>query len=97
MAAGEIASACGAERLIFLTDVAGILDDQGNLLSRDQGGRSRGAPGQEHQAAACTVKAQAVLQALAGGVRAVHIVDGRAPHSVVAELFTDHGVGTLVT
>ena len=43
------------------------------------------------------VKAQAVLDALAGGVRAVHIVDGRAPHSVVAELFTDHGVGTLVT
>ena len=43
------------------------------------------------------VKAQAVLHALAGGVRAVHIVDGRAPHSVVAELFTDRGVGTLVT
>ena len=43
------------------------------------------------------VKAQAVLHALASGVRAVHIVDGRTPHSVVAELFTDHGVGTWVT
>ena len=43
------------------------------------------------------VKAQAVLHALASGVRAVHVVDGRAPHSVVAELFTDRGVGTLVT
>ena len=43
------------------------------------------------------VKASAVLHALANGVRAVHIVDGRVPHSVVAELFTDRGVGTLVT
>jgi acetylglutamate kinase len=38
-----------------------------------------------------------VLSALKGGVAAVHIVDGRSPHSVVAELFTDKGVGTLVT
>jgi acetylglutamate kinase len=96
VAAGEIASACGAERLIFLTDVAGILDDQGNLLSEikaaDLEARLGGSiKGGMH------VKAQAVLQALAGGVRAVHIVDGRAPHSVVAELFTVHGVGTLVT
>ena len=43
------------------------------------------------------VKVQAVLHALASGVRAVHVVDGRQPHSVVAELFTDRGVGTLVT
>jgi acetylglutamate kinase len=43
------------------------------------------------------VKVQAVLHALASGVRAVHVVDGRQPHSIVAELFTDRGVGTLVT
>ena len=43
------------------------------------------------------VKVQAVLHALASGVRAVHVVDGRQPHSVIAELFTDRGVGTLVT
>jgi acetylglutamate kinase len=43
------------------------------------------------------VKVQAVLHALANGVRAVHVVDGRQPHSIVAELFTDRGVGTLVT
>ena len=96
MAAGEIASACGAERLIFLTDVAGILDEHGNLSQRGQGRRSRGQLGKSIKGG-MHVKAQAVLDALAGGVRAVHIVDGRAPHSVVAELFTDHGVGTLVT
>jgi len=96
VAAGEIAAACGAERLIFLTDVAGILDEDGNLISEIRaadlearlGGTIRGG---------MHVKVQAVLHALASGVRAVHVVDGRQPHSIVAELFTDRGVGTLVT
>jgi acetylglutamate kinase len=98
VAAGEIAAACGAERLIFLTDVAGILDGEGNLISEisksdlqgmlDKTGVIRGG---------MSVKAQAILTALAQGVKAVHIVDGRVPHSIVAELFTDRGVGTLVT
>jgi len=96
VAAGEIAAACGAERLIFLTDVAGILDDDGTLISEIRaadlearlGGSIRGG---------MHVKVQAVLHALASGVRAVHVVDGRQPHSIVAELFTDRGVGTLVT
>jgi acetylglutamate kinase len=96
VAAGEIASACGAERLIFLTDVAGILDDKGNLLSEVKAADLEAQLGKSIKGG-MHVKAQAVLDALAGGVRAVHIVDGRAPHSVVAELFTDHGVGTLVT
>jgi acetylglutamate kinase len=96
VAAAEIAVATGASRLIFLTDVAGILDTAGKLvttlsaaeLESGLGGAIRGG---------MHVKAQAVLSALAGGVQAVHIVDGRAPYSIVAELFTDRGVGTLVT
>jgi len=96
VAAAEIAVATGASRLIFLTDVAGILDGEGKLISSLRaadleaglGGAIRGG---------MHVKAQAVLSALAGGVQAVHVVDGRAPHSIVAELFTDRGVGTLVT
>jgi acetylglutamate kinase len=96
VAAGEIAAACGAERLIFLTDVAGILEEDGKLISEiraaDLEARLGGSiKGGMH------VKVQAVLHALASGVRAVHVVDGRQPHSVVAELFTDRGVGTLVT
>jgi acetylglutamate kinase len=96
VAAGEIAAACGAERLIFLTDVAGILDGEGNLISdlrkADLEGMLGGAvKGGMH------VKAQAILTALSDGVKAVHIVDGRVQHSVLAELFTDRGVGTLVT
>jgi acetylglutamate kinase len=96
VAAGEIASACGAERLIFLTDVAGILDDQGNLISEIRAAELEAKLGKSIRGG-MHVKAQAVLHALASGVRAVHIVDGRTPHSVVAELFTDHGVGTWVT
>ncbi|HLK93846.1 MAG TPA: bifunctional glutamate N-acetyltransferase/amino-acid acetyltransferase ArgJ [Polyangia bacterium] len=96
VAAGEIASACGAERLIFLTDVAGILDDKGNLLTEIKAADLESRLGKSIKGG-MHVKARAVLDALSGGVRAVHIVDGRAPHSVVAELFTDRGVGTLVT
>ncbi len=96
VAAGEIASACEAERLIFLTDVAGILDDDGKLISQIKAAELEAKLGKTIRGG-MHVKAQAVLHALSGGVRAVHIVDGRSPHSVVAELFTDRGVGTLVT
>jgi acetylglutamate kinase len=98
VAAAEIAVAVGARKLIYLTDVAGILDERGQLLSElkaaDLGGRL-----QEGRAVkgGMQVKAQAILRALEGGVEAVHVVDGRAPHSVVMELFTERGAGTLVT
>jgi acetylglutamate kinase len=96
VAAGEIAGACGAERLIFLTDVPGILDESGNLITKIHAADLQARLGKTIKGG-MHVKAQAVLDALAGGVKAVHIVDGRVPHSVVAELFTDLGVGTLVT
>ena len=96
VAAGEIAAACGAERLIFLTDVAGILDAAGNLISELHKGELEAMLGGAVKGG-MHVKAQAILTALADGVKAVHIVDGRVPHSVLAELFTDRGVGTLVT
>jgi acetylglutamate kinase len=96
LAAGEIAAACGAERLIFVTDVAGILDEGGNLITEIRAADLQARLGTTIKGG-MHVKAQAVLNALAGGVKAVHIIDGRVPHSVVAELFTDRGVGTLVT
>jgi acetylglutamate kinase len=96
VAAGEIAGACGAERLIFLTDVPGILDGEGNLMSEIRKADLEAMLGKAIKGG-MHVKAQAILTALNDGVKAVHIVDGRVPHSVVAELFTDRGVGTLVT
>jgi acetylglutamate kinase len=98
VAAAELAVATRAKKLIFLTDVAGILDEAGQRLSelkvpqlaaRIQEGKTvKGG---------MAVKAQGILRALEGGVEAVHVVDGREPHSVVVELFTDKGVGTLIT
>jgi acetylglutamate kinase len=96
VAAGEIAAACGAERLIFLTDVAGILDHEANLISDISKVDLEAMLGKSIKGG-MHVKAQAILTALSQGVKAVHIVDGRVPHSIVAELFTDRGVGTLVT
>ena len=98
MVAAEIAIAAKAKKLIFLTDVAGILDENGQLLSELRAADRRGRL-QEGRAVkgGMQVKAQAILRALAGGVEAVHVVDGREPHSVVVELFTEKGVGTLVT
>jgi acetylglutamate kinase len=98
MVAAEIAIAAKAKKLIFLTDVAGILDENGQLLSELRAADLRGRL-QEGRAVkgGMQVKAQAILRALAGGVEAVHVVDGREPHSVVVELFTEKGVGTLVT
>jgi acetylglutamate kinase len=96
VAASEIAGACGAERLIFLTDVAGILEEDGTLISEVRAAELEARLGSTIKGG-MLVKVQAVLHALASGVRAVHVVDGRQPHSVVAELFTDRGVGTLVT
>jgi acetylglutamate kinase len=96
--AAEIAVAAKAKKLIFLTDVAGILDENGQLLSQlstaDLHGRLQDGKAVKGGMA---VKSKAVLRALEGGVEAVHVVDGREPHSVVVELFTDKGVGTLVT
>ena len=95
--AAEIAVAAKASKLIFLTDVAGILDENGQLLSEltttDLRGRLQDGKAVKGGMA---VKSKAVLRALEGGVSAVHVVDGREPHSVVVELFTDKGVGTLV-
>jgi acetylglutamate kinase len=98
VAAAEIAVASKAKKLIFLTDVPGILDEHGQPLSEL---RAADLEARLHEGrtvkGGMQVKAQAILRALQGGVEAVHVVDGRQPHSVVVELFTEKGVGTLVT
>jgi acetylglutamate kinase len=97
--ASAIAVALGARKLIYLTDVPGILESAPDgelvrqLTSADLGRRL--------EAGAITGgmkwKAHAILSALSGGVERVHVLDGRTPHTVIAELFTDRGVGSLVT
>jgi acetylglutamate kinase len=96
--AAAVAVALGAKKLIYLTDVPGILE------SAPDGGMVRQISGPDLEkrieAGAITGgmkhKARAILRALSGGVERVHVLDGRVPHTVIAELFTDRGVGTLI-
>jgi acetylglutamate kinase len=94
-AAAEIAIAIKAEKLIYLTDSAGILEN-GELVSELSASHLRRKIADGSIKGAMVAKAKSVLRAIEGGVPRVHILDGRTPHSVIAELFTDRGVGTLV-
>ena len=94
--AGKIAEALGAEKLILMTDVEGILDGEGKLLS------SIAAPEVEPMIrdgvlrGGMLPKVECALDALAGGVRKVHVIDGRARHACLLEIFTDRGIGTEI-
>jgi acetylglutamate kinase len=97
-AAAAVAAAVGAHKLIYVTDVPGLLDN-GELVSKisvdDLDARLQRPD--SGIAGGMRVKTQSVVRAMRDGVQNVHIIDGRAPHSLIAELFTDHGIGTLVT
>lgn len=95
--AAAVATAVGAAKLVFLTDVEGILDGDGALVPQiDVAGvdglRAEGVIGQ-----GMLPKVEAALHAIEGGVPRVTILDGRAEHAVLLEVFTDQGVGTMVT
>ncbi|WDT74281.1 MAG: acetylglutamate kinase [Candidatus Manganitrophus sp.] len=96
LAAGEVASALSAEKLLILTDVPGILDDKGKLLptlSRKEVQRliKKGVISK-----GMLPKVEAALSAVEGGVQKAHIIDGRVPHALLLEIFTDQGVGTEI-
>jgi acetylglutamate kinase len=97
-AAGKVAAALGAHKAIFLTDVEGWradAEDPGSLVSR--------ATVDEVAARLAEIeggmrpKLQACLDAIRGGAQSAHIIDGRKPHSLLRERFTDAGIGTMVT
>jgi acetylglutamate kinase len=97
-AAGKVAAAMPAHKAIFLTDVDGWLRDPG-----DPDSRISTATADEVRAALGDIeggmrpKLAACVEAIAGGVEATHIVDGRRPHTLLLELFTDAGIGTKIT
>lgn len=96
LVAGELAATLGAEKLMLLTNTSGVLDKDGHLISRLPKHRA------EELIVAGTIsggmkpKVQTAIAAVARGVRAAHIVDGRVAHALLLELFTDQGVGTLI-
>ncbi len=96
LVAGKLAQVLGAEKLILLTNTTGVLDKAGNLLT-----------GLNRQTVEALIedgtiyggmlpKIRCALDAVQGGVRNVHIIDGRIAHALLLEIFTDSGIGTLV-
>jgi acetylglutamate kinase len=97
--AGALAAALDAERLIFLTDVAGLradLDDAESLLSEVSPEQLDALVASGQAAGGMVPKVEACAAAVRAGVRGAHILDGRVAHALLLELFTDGGVGTMV-
>jgi len=95
--AGAIAGALDAERLLFLTDVPGVLDRDGKLLKQLTVAQVRVLIEDGTISGGMIPKVETCIAALQAGVAGVVIVNGRTPHAVLLELFTDHGAGTLIT
>ena len=97
--AGELAAALDAEKLVLLTDTPGILrdrDDPGSLFRQLSLSEARGLIDEAVVAGGMVPKTQCCIRALAQGVRAAHILDGRVPHALLLEVFTNAGIGTMV-
>jgi len=96
LVAGKMAEVLHAEKLILLTNTAGLLDADGQLIRELDVGRVHAliADGVIH--GGMLPKIRCALEAVQGGVRAAHILDGRVEHAVLLDLFTDEGVGTLI-
>ncbi len=94
--AGAIAKAVKAERLLLLTDVAGVLDGAGQLIASMTAREAHKhiADGTIH--GGMVPKIETCLDVVDAGVQGAVIIDGRVPHSVLLEVFTEHGVGTLI-
>jgi acetylglutamate kinase len=96
-AAGAIAGALAAEKLILLTDVEGVRDARGKLIPQlsVEEARKQIAEGTIRQG--MIPKVECCLEALQQGVRSTHVIDGRVLHALLLEIFTDGGVGTLLS
>ena len=94
--AGRVAAALKAERVVFMTDVEGIRDKEGKLISTLPVSRVEELIEDGTITGGMIPKVRASVQALAEGVGKAHIVDGRIPHAILLELFTDEGIGTEI-
>ena len=95
-AAGAIAGALRADRLLLLTDVAGVKDGSGQVMTQIHPDQIRGMIEDGTIAGGMIPKTETALKALEEGVRAVVILDGRVPHAAMLELFTEQGAGSLI-
>lgn len=96
LVAGKMAEVLHAEKLILLTNVAGLLDPQGKVLTGLSSTQVHELIQKGIIHGGMLPKVTCALEAVRGGVKAAHIIDGRLEHAVLVELFTDAGVGTLI-
>lgn len=94
--AGAMAAALSADRLLLLTDVPGVMDETKTVLTDLTTEQVKDLTASGVIAGGMIPKTQTCLDALAGGVRAAVILDGRAPNACLLELFTDHGAGSII-
>src|SRR5690606_17420570 len=94
--AGAVAGAVGATRLLLLTDVAGVLDKEGRLIADLTVEEVAALRADETITGGMIPKLETCVQAVEEGVEAAVILDGRVPHAMLLEIFTDRGIGTLV-
>ncbi len=95
-AAGAVAASLNADRLLLLTDVAGVKDGDGNVMTELKAAQIKEMTENGVIAGGMIPKTETALNAIDGGVRAVVILDGRAPNACLLELFTEHGAGSLI-
>ena len=95
-AAGIVANKMEAERLLLMTDVPGVNDKQGNLISKLTIEEAEALIANETITGGMIPKIRTCISAIRGGVKGVVIIDGRKPHAVLYELFSNQGAGTLI-
>jgi acetylglutamate kinase len=96
LAASRIAVALQARKILFLTDTPGVLDGEGKLLSRLSIEQTRRYKEEEVIRGGMIPKVDACIEALRGGVKKAHIIDGRIEHSLLLEILTSSGIGTCI-
>ena len=96
-AAGAIAAALNATRMLMLTDVTGVLDQNGELISSLTISQAEALIHNGTISGGMIPKVKTCIDAVQGGAEGAVIMDGRAPHALLVELFTEHGIGTMIT
>jgi acetylglutamate kinase len=96
LVAGAVAGALQAEKLVLLTDVAGVLDKTGGLIKSLDATETEAAIASGEIGGGMIPKVRCCLDAISKGVKSAHIVDGRQPHTMLLEIFTDRGIGTHI-
>lgn len=97
LVAGKVAEALHAEKLMLLTNIAGLMDKQGNVLTGLNTAQVDDLIADGTIYGGMLPKIRCALDAVQSGVNSAHIIDGRVPNAVLLEIFTDSGVGTLIT